>query len=225
MKLKLCLISASLLLLALPAWGQIATLPRPADIARNGLSGETQFHPKRATQLIHHGNFWGFKGGVTTFGGAAIFAQNWLVNPGLHTQLQTQVFHISDDTPYSSRYGVSRQYSGNIFLIPIYFGVRKDVLYSQFEGAILPYVEAGAGPVFGLLFPYGYGFFNTFAKTQGGLGMGGYFGGGLSYDMGEKTVGTLNVRYNLTHFPNAFDGRHDFNGLSIAFGISRAIGR
>ncbi|MCA9744107.1 MAG: hypothetical protein H6695_12180 [Deferribacteres bacterium] len=219
---------AAFLLFASSVFAQIGALPRPSEMVRAGaMQASGQHHPLNAIQAMHKGNFFGFTGGVTSFGPGSHFSKSWLQRDGLHTQLNAQFISVQDENPYTgnSLYGPNSSYTGNVMLLPIFFGVRRDLAYEQFKEAALPYLEAGVGPVLGFNFPYGRGFFGQFSHATTALTAGAFIGTGMDYSMGPKTVGTLNVRYNFIRFPGELAGRNDYSNLSISFGVFRALGR
>lgn len=227
MKKMLFVFSAATLFFATQAFSQIGQLPRPSEITRfPALNTHSQNHPLKAIQVLHKSNYFGFTGGVTSFGAGAQFGKSWLVKEGFHTQLNAQMISVLEDNPYSgyNLHGPNYNYTGNVMLLPVFFGVRRDLWYEQFQDAVLPYIEAGAGPVLGFNFPYGYGFFGQFSHAAVALTAGAFIGSGLDYSMGKKTVGSINVRYNFIRFPGELGGRIDYSSLSIAFGVQRALG-
>ncbi len=225
--LKLIVPAALLLVFSSQVFAQLGALPRPSDIVRDSPGGAThQNEPLRAIQRIHNHDFFGFNGGVSTFGTNAQIGKNWAILDGVHTQFSLQLLSVNNDNPYSRLYNNSfRDPKGNVMLVPLYFGMRRDIFFETFQNAILPYVEAGAGPVFGMHFPYGHGFFGAFQHMGFQAGGGGYLGGGFDYDMGQKTVGNIGVRYNYIRFPNQIGDRLGYSGVSITFGIHRMKGR
>jgi len=150
-----------------------------------------------------------------------------MIKEGLHTQLDAQMLSVQEENPYANYnyYGPNYGYTGNVMLLPIFIGVRRDLWYEQFQDAVLPYIEAGAGPVVGFNFPYNRGFFGQFSHATAALTAGAFIGSGFDYSMGKKTAGTINIRYNFIRFPGELGGRSDYSSLSIAFGVSRALGQ
>lgn len=228
MKKASILLGVALLFTANSVFAQIGALPRPSEIVRTAsVQAGAQHHPLNAIQAMHKSNFFGFTGGVTSFGPGTHFGKSWLQKDGLHTQLHAQFISVQEENPYTGNrlYGPNSGYTGNVMLMPIFFGVRRDLAYEQFKEAALPYIETGVGPVVGFNFPYNRGFFGQFSHATVALTAGAFIGTGLDYSMGHKTVGTINVRYNFIRFPNELAGRTDYSNLSIAFGVIRTLGK
>jgi len=224
--MKRVLLSMGLLSFLLQAsFAQNSVLPRPSEMVKHNL-GSMDFHsmdPANGINAIHVNNFHGMTGGVTEYGGSAFFGRSWLLNPGTHSQLTAQIMSVNQDAIIANGTYYSR--NGSLLLVPLFYGIRKDLFYQELQDVLLPYVETAAGPVLGMLFPYDRGFLGSFSNMSTDLGMGMFFGTGLDYPINKKTMGTLNIRYNIIHFPGDFSGRANYNSLSILFGFSRILMR
>jgi hypothetical protein len=161
----------------------------------------------------------GLNGAVTNYGGGSSFHYQWPLQPDLTATLDLSLVYLNLDNPLLP-FSTGYRNSGDVMLVPFFFGLRRDVWRENFDG-ILPYVHFGAGPMAGIAFPYGYSFWSSLRYSTAKWTIGGFVGAGFNFGIDKKTVGLIDFRYNLMVFPEQVGPRSNYSGPAIAFGVLR----
>jgi len=162
----------------------------------------------------------GFNGALVNYGGGSNLHYQWPLQKNLTATLDLSLIHLNLDNPFlpfNSRYNNS----GDVMLAPFFFGLRRDVFRENFDDAILPYVQFGAGPLAGIAFPYGYNFWESLRYSNTSWTIGGFVGAGFNFGIDKKTVGLVDFRYNVMMFPEQVGPRSNYSGPAISFGVLR----
>jgi hypothetical protein len=165
---------------------------------------------------------YGLNGSVVNYGAGGNLHYQWPLKKDLTATLDFSMIYLDLNNPFLPFY--SRAYrSADLMLVPFFLGLRRDVLRENFDNSILPYLQIGAGPVAGLAFPYGYGFWETLRRTTTAWTLGGFAGAGVNFAIDKKTAGLVDLRYNIFIFPDEIGPRRNYSGPAIAFGILRGF--
>jgi hypothetical protein len=164
----------------------------------------------------------GLNGALVNYGAGSNFRYQWPLKPDLTATLDLSMLYLDFSNPllpfYSSTYR-----SADVMLVPLFFGLRRDVLRENFDDTILPYVQVGAGPLAGFAFPYGYSFWGSLRRAATTWTIGGFAGAGVNFAINKKTVGLVDVRYNVMIFPEQVGPRQNYSGPAISFGVLRGF--
>ena len=200
-----------------------------AQIPRNDIANPARYRMgdnvySLARNAIVQGNFLDFQAGVGMYGATGLFAHSWNLETDLHQAFDLNFYWIPRDefgfTPYNTNRNL---YTNNALLIPMFWGIRKNILRETFDEEIIPYVEAGAGPLIGVRFPSTSLFWNSIQRATAAYSVGGYLGLGVNYAIGQKSAGNISLRYNILKFNQTVGRRSDYSGFSIMFGYTAAL--
>jgi hypothetical protein len=161
----------------------------------------------------------GFNGAVMNYGGGGNFHYQWPLQKDLTATLDLSLVYLNLDNPFLPFYTQYRN-SGDVMLVPFFFGLRRDVWRESFDG-MLSYVQFGAGPLAGMAFPYGYNFWESLRYSSTSWTIGGFVGAGFNFALDKKTVALVDFRYNIMMFPEQVGPRSNYSGPAIAFGVLR----
>lgn len=103
-------------------------------------------------------------------------------------------------------------------VIPILFGIRRDLLGIYNSSSLRPYIAIGAGP-----------YWITEVSEErldreeviSGLDMGGYAGGGINFFLGRQFALNLDARYHFVDFTT----ENEISGVEVGMGFSIMWGR
>lgn len=113
--------------------------------------------------------------------------------------------------------------NSSILILPAYLGVQRFILGKQLSDKVKLYLEAGIGPTIGMNIPYGYGFFNSFAKSQYRLTPGFFTGSGINVEVHKNYSVFMDVKYHVIVFNGKLGYNNNFSTPSIFFGVSRGF--
>jgi hypothetical protein len=164
---------------------------------------------------------YGVNGALVNWGGGGSFQYQWPLKPDLTGTLDIALIYLNLDNPFLPFYRNTYRRS-DVMLVPLFLGLRRNVWADKVEG-ILPYTQIGAGPVAGINFPYGYGFWGSISHATTTWTLGGFFGFGANFGLSKKFVGGIDVRYNIMPFPEDVGPRHDYSGPSFSFSVMRGF--
>ncbi|KAA3612649.1 MAG: hypothetical protein DWQ05_18540 [Calditrichaeota bacterium] len=204
---------------------QIPHITTPLDDMANPAvyrQGNNMYSP--AQRALIQGEFIGFQGGIGTYGANGLFQREWAIHEDLHQAFDMNLYWIPRDEYgyWASRSSVTLA-RDNAMLIPIFWSVRKNVYRESLNSELIPYLEAGAGPLLGIRFPANYVFHESILKATTVISVGGFLGAGFNYAIGERGAGNMSVRYNILKFPERVGRRDDYSGFSIMFGYIAAF--
>ena len=107
--------------------------------------------------------------------------------------------------------------------MPMYVGVQRFIYSSRLPKRVKIYVEAGAGPISGINTPNGYGFFESFRKSQYRVTPGGFAGGGVNVRVKDAYFVFADLKYHVMVFNGELGYKNNYSTPSIYFGISRGF--
>ena len=204
---------------------QIPHMPSPIDdMAHPAVYRQGYNVYSGAQRALIQGEYVGFQGGIGMYGANGLFQKNWAVREDLHKAFDLNLYWIPRDEfgflGYRTTAALPRD---NALLIPIFWTIRKNVQRNAFNSELIPYIEAGAGPLIGIRFPANYMFQESILKATSVISAGGFIGGGFNYAIGKKGAGNMSIRYNLLKFQEKVGRRSDYSGFSIMFGYIAAF--
>ena len=164
----------------------------------------------------------GLNGFLVNSGFGSSFRYQWpLPNEAIAT-LDLSLIYLDFGNRFLPYYS-SGYTNTNVVLVPLFFGLRRDILREHFDNSISPYLQAGAGPLAGFAIPVGYSFWRSLGSASSAWTIGGYAGFGVNFAMGKKTAGLFDLRYNVMVFPHAIGPRSNYSGPAISFGVLRGF--
>ncbi|MDZ7344239.1 MAG: hypothetical protein ONA90_06955 [candidate division KSB1 bacterium] len=167
-------------------------------------------------------NVFGWNGFLVNSGFGSNFRYQWpLPNEAIAT-LDLSLIYLDFSNRFLPYYS-PQEGNANIVLVPLFFGVRRDVWREHFDQSIAPYVQAGAGPLAGFAIPAGYSFWRSLGSASSAWTVGGFAGFGVNFAIDKKTAGLFDVRYNVMIFPDAIGPRSNYSGPAISFGVLRGF--
>jgi hypothetical protein len=164
----------------------------------------------------------GLNGALMNNGGGGNFHYQWSLQKDLAATLDLALVYLDFSNPFLPFYS-SRYRSADVMLVPLFLGLRRDIFRENFDNTVLPYIQFGAGPLAGVAFPYGYGFWESVRRSTTAWTVGGFAGAGLNFALDKKTAGLVDFRYNIMVFPETIGPRHDYSGPAISFGVLRGF--
>ena len=107
-----------------------------------------------------------------------------------------------------------------LYVVPITFGAKYNILSSVLSENVRPFINAAAGPTWILATPYDREFFNAFHYSQSYIRFGGYVGLGSDFGIGKSL---LSLNFKQYFIPFGGDGLEsvrnhpltDFGGFQI----------
>lgn len=213
---------ATVLLSLLPAVLSAQTGTLPEQLNRMNNPARYQHRADAVAPLLQtfgQSDVIGLNGAVMNYGGGSTFHYQWPLQKDLTATLDLSLVYLNLDNPFLPFY-TRYNHSGDVMLVPFFFGLRRDIWRESFEG-VLPYVQFGAGPLAGIAFPYGYSFWNSLRYSTAEWTIGGFLGAGFNFAIDKKTVGLVDFRYNIMRFPEQVGPRSNYSGPAIAFGVLR----
>jgi hypothetical protein len=211
------------LLLAASVFAQTGTLPQMTNRMFNPAVYQ-QIGQANVPVLSTFGqnDVLGFNGALVNYGAGSNFHYQWPLKKDLAATLDFSMIYLNLSNPFLPFYS-STYRSADVMLVPFFVGLRRDILRENFDNTILPYLQVGAGPLAGVAFPYGFGFWETLRRATSAWTIGGFAGAGVNFAIDKKTAGLVDLRYNVMMFPERLGPRKDYSGPAIAFGVMRGF--
>lgn len=158
----------------------------------------------------------------TGFGLSSLYSKR--LRQGLYFQTLLGFANFYSRNPALLLSQQSSQYGHyNVMVMPLFFGLQKEVLRKHMPRRIYPFVQAGIGPVLGANFPEWNEFFSPFLRAQYRLTPGAMSGMGLFIGITPKYWIKLDAKYNLILFNKEVGFTRNYSGPSFSIGFSRGF--
>lgn len=121
---------------------------------------------------------------------------------------------------YTNPYYIYPQKVGSKFftvIIPFTVSLKKPVLREDITSDFRPFIIGEAGPVYGIAFPKGNGFFKNIRLGKGQLTLGAFAGFGIEFGNEQDRVYGITLGFHYMWFPEYLGERQDYPGFDIRF--------
>ena len=104
-------------------------------------------------------------------------------------------------------------------LVPLLFGIQKRMLKDKIEDNFRPFLDFEFGPVIGVRFPVGHGFFGNIRRGKTGVTLGGFLGAGVEVGDIRKNAYIFSFGYRISYFFKELVDEQNFNAFVIRLGM------
>jgi hypothetical protein len=151
---------------------------------------------------------------------------SWPLLQSMHFGLATDLLFIRDSKeitytdPYYY-YPVTYNKINNVYLIDIFFIVKKRLFSKSMDEGFRPFITAAAGPIYGINHP------EKWAKKQYGLSntsdltLGGFFGAGVDINAGSSYFFSIRAQYRIIPFNEIIGETDNHSMLELRFELGK----
>lgn len=149
-------------------------------------------------------NSWGMNLSLSGHGFGLGTTINWAITENFAISANLMVSGAKNTDEFElwdydkSEYRVPNKIN-RLYVIPINFGAKYNVLSSVLSENVRPFINAAAGPTWILATPYDREFFNAFHYSQSYIRFGGYVGIGSDFGIGKSLL-SLNLKQYFIPF-------------------------
>jgi len=102
-------------------------------------------------------------------------------------------------------------------IIPFTVSLKKPVFREDITSDFRPFIIGETGPVYGIAFPKGNGFFKNIRLGKGQLTLGAFVGFGIEFGNEQERVYGVTLGFHYMWFPEYLGERQDYPGFDIRF--------
>jgi len=106
-----------------------------------------------------------------------------------------------------------------VFLVPMFYGIQKRLFKDKIEDNFRPFYIVEAGPLYGVRFPVGNGFFSNIKRGRSGITLGGFVGGGIEMGDASSSIFSFSVGYRIAYFFNKLVDEQNFSAFILRLGL------
>ena len=102
-------------------------------------------------------------------------------------------------------------------IIPFTVSLKKRILREAISSDFRPFIIGETGPVYGIAFPKGKGFFKNLSLGKGQITLGFFAGFGIEFGNEQERVYGITLGFHYMWFPDMLGERQDYPGFYIRF--------